>query len=724
MAAQRRGGGRGPEAPPGALAAAGGLRPSERILRGCLSSLQHAAAGVLLDGHALGALFERGLAESEGLAARLDPSGAPAHAGRRRLQGVYYTPAAVGRSIAARALGALFATELRRLDLPRRPCGGAEAAEGLAACAPGSVALSALHRYASFLDGLRVLDPACGAGSLLCAAADALHRERRAVTEALQICGGEPGARAGGGPPWAAGLWGMDIDADALQVARWALATDDPAAGDVAPPSAAVLRHGDTLLTHPADAARPLPPQGHPRSSEGGWGFDVVLANPPYTVVPAASPARRTPAGLAAGTGLVNSAAIFLSRGLELLRPGGVLGFIVPRSLLSVRSWAAVRRHVLQRCELLVVDDVGRAFAGVGLEQTILIARKLPPGRPGGDGSVRLERHGRVVRVARQAELRRRAVILTGLDPRGYAAVLRMEEAPGRLRDVARMPRGVSLPGGAYRGERGLHGVQVLGGTNVRPCHVGRGNLRKPDRYLDPSHPRLRAAAELFARERLVYQNVMSSVPRLVAAVERARRPTDDTLNNLYVATPGWSCPALGALLMSTPYTFYLRFVLANDAGLTVHLDRPYLGRLPLPDPDAALVGALEAIYERRRCAQAELERLDERLGVSLGERLDGPRLGATRRAWHAMKPAALATTLRRLCPGLGPAQIVAAREALIRHQTGCRALLEAAAAAVARADLLAAAALGLQTEHLESIAAAGGGVERAGHADERSERP
>jgi len=674
-------------APPDAHASP--LAANHPTVRHWRAALAQAVKAQPPDGYQLGALFE-GSVERR----------------RRRSEGVYYTPRPIAQAIVERALTAAWAAMRWRLELPGDSAQAAQPELGTAS----RRRREALAAYLRFLDRLRVLDPACGSGALLCTAAHALARERQAALRALTAAA-LAGSSSGGPPaprpaPWAAGLWGMDIDADALAVASQALGIEAPGPTALAGPGAATLCLGDSLLTSPEAAARratgadPLSAVVGP--AQPGAGFDVVVANPPYGRVPANSPARQTPAGEAVGRGLLNSAALFLLRGLELLRPGGMLSFILPRSFLAVRSWEPVRRRLLEQAELRVVDDVGRAFAGVGLEQVIILARRRRQPRA---GTVRLLRRGELMRVASQAELRRRGTILSSLDPAGHAALVLMERAPGRLRDVARMPRGLSLPANAYHPDATPERTQVLGGTNVRPFHLGPGNRRKPNRYLERSHPRLLAHQELFARERLVYQNIMSSSPRLVAALERSGRPTDDTLNNLYLLSPGWTCAALGTLLQTTPYEFFLRFGLVNDATLTVHLDMPYVGALPLPELSPSLLAVLERAHAERQHARGELERLDAAFGFALAERLGADGLNSTRRAWHTLSPARLASTLRRLAGPQQKATLGTAAELLDAHVRRCEALLLEDERARSHADWAAAAALGLRLPHMASVA-------------------
>ena len=63
-------------------------------------------------------------------------------------------------------------------------------------------------------------------------------------------------------------------------------------------------------------------------------------------------------------------------RAHELLRPGGVLSFILPNSWLTVGGYAPFRAWLLEHFEVLEIVNVWKIFADVNHDAMILIARK------------------------------------------------------------------------------------------------------------------------------------------------------------------------------------------------------------------------------------------------------------------------------------------------------------------------------------------------------------
>jgi SAM-dependent methyltransferase len=151
-----------------------------------------------------------------------------------------------------------------------------------------------------------VLDPACGDGRFLTAAATRIA--------------------TGGAVPL---VTGVDIDADAVRAARQAVAAG-PGAGD------ARLWRADAL--------------------DHDWGdarFDVVLGNPPFLSQLAASTTRGGSSRHGGGP-YADAAAEFLALATRLARPdGGRVGLVLPQSILASRDAAGVRSEVDRRAELI-----------------------------------------------------------------------------------------------------------------------------------------------------------------------------------------------------------------------------------------------------------------------------------------------------------------------------------------------------------------------------------
>lgn len=292
--------------------------------------------------------------------ARPGPARRPRHAG-----GVYYTPRYVVDAVIERTLAPLL---------------------------EGATPAAALH--------LRVLDPACGAGSFLLAASAYLadwhlryygqekepaRRFRHAVYQdldgalRLRACKRAQILRRC--------IHGRDLDPHAVELARLSLLLQlrteqvreartgsgrRPRTGG--PELAANFRCGDTLLPDPDDE----------RSAAAA--FSAIIGNPPYIRTQALSAAMPGAAQqyrqryVTAQAGSCDIYVVFIERGLQLLRAGGRLGFIIPSRWWQAAYGAPLRQLLGQGRHYAEIHDFAdeQVFAEPTTYTCISVFTKAP----------------------------------------------------------------------------------------------------------------------------------------------------------------------------------------------------------------------------------------------------------------------------------------------------------------------------------------------------------
>ncbi len=176
---------------------------------------------------------------------------------------------------------------------------------------------------------LSVLDPACGAGAFLVAAARRIAARNGDVDAAITQ------------------VHGVDLDPAVLELARTCLWLETARPG-------APLAMPDLLLT-----------QGDALSLDLDE-HDVVVGNPPFLNQLEALTVRRADRG-AAGRAYTDVSALFLARSVDWVREGGRVGLVQPQSLLAARDSGRVRASVSSTCALesLWASDVPVFDAGV-----------------------------------------------------------------------------------------------------------------------------------------------------------------------------------------------------------------------------------------------------------------------------------------------------------------------------------------------------------------------
>ncbi|MBN2492354.1 MAG: N-6 DNA methylase [Planctomycetes bacterium] len=475
-------------------------------------------------------------------------------AGALRRSGSYYTPAWVAKLAVEETVGALLA-------------------EGVD---PG---------------GLRVLDPAMGAGVFLLAAA------RRLGSAPAELCG-------------------IDRDGGAVAAAR--LALERASWG-----GRARLLVGDALL---GEIPRPGRPPA-PLELECGR-MDAVLGNPPFLHVKrgALRPLHaQLRARFRSARGQWDAWALFLELALAALRPGGRLGLVLPRPFLAAQSYAGIRRALLTASRVERIIELGAVFPSAGVEAVVCVARKRgdPPRRPRPLRFIDATRRPPVARAgpACRAFLRLpHAAIAPAAGRAEMAFLFAMQRAPARLGDLVHIARGLECG----KRDRAVFAEDAPGRVPLLTGEcVDRFRIEVPA-FVDLAHVPATAtkrAAFASGRPRVLVRRVAAE---LKAAVDESGALA---LNTLYLLAPREPAPpdlahCLAALLNSGPLRRYHRLAFAADDRLFPYVRISQLEALPFPararleGPEAGQLAQLarRAAADPRRVDMAEIDALAERL--------------------------------------------------------------------------------------------------------------
>jgi adenine-specific DNA-methyltransferase len=225
---------------------------------------------------------------------------------------------------------------------------------------------------------ITLLDPSCGTGNFLVAAYQRLAQELRLSDVESRV-----GLLKNS-------IFGCDIDAQAIEITRrrlWQAALEGT--GEWRP--LAEFPHanfvvGDALsLVSEDDSHQLLPGMG--------WGlwltsvfpkpFDIIIGNPPYGKMHLTGPQRQYFA--ASLYGHANAYGLFIHLGVELLKPDGVLGYVVPASMLSGLYFQNLRQYLAEHCRFRAVvqfDQREGIFEAVLQEVMLLVLQRGQSAEP------------------------------------------------------------------------------------------------------------------------------------------------------------------------------------------------------------------------------------------------------------------------------------------------------------------------------------------------------
>lgn len=234
---------------------------------------------------------------------------------------------------------------------------------------------------------IKILDPACGSGSFLIRAYDELlnyhaYRSGKSVTELDQY------ERL---PILIKNIFGVDLDMQAVEIARLNLLLRSLARRETLPSLADNIREGNSLISGVEEGLRSYfgdkwqekKPFDWEQEFEGimaGRGFDVVIGNPPYVRI------QTLPRDEAdyyrefyqSAFGSFDIYILFLERAIKLLKPCGRLGFITSGKFLKADYGKRIQQLLHQNCTVESIIDLSaqQVFAEATTYPVIIVLKK------------------------------------------------------------------------------------------------------------------------------------------------------------------------------------------------------------------------------------------------------------------------------------------------------------------------------------------------------------
>jgi hypothetical protein len=310
----------------------------------------------------------------------------PAGPSKRKKEGAFYTPAFVTRYIVSETLKPILAERFETFRGDRQDQASKTHKSLLAD--PGAIdpdTLNAAQKkvLAEFwsawwdeLTKIRIVDPACGSGAFLIEAYEQLHLEYDRCIGWIEEYSGRSLFDVDKSI-LENNLYGMDLNAEAIEIARLSLWIKTATKGKVLTTLDATIRQGNSIIaeTAPLDAWRKRFP-----AAFADDGFDVVIGNPPYVRQEWISKDKPyLEEHYRAYDGAADLYVYFYELGLKLLKPGGRMGLIVTNKWLKAGYGEALRQHFGTYAWVEQIVDFGHAkqiFPDADVFPCILIARK------------------------------------------------------------------------------------------------------------------------------------------------------------------------------------------------------------------------------------------------------------------------------------------------------------------------------------------------------------
>lgn len=345
----------------------------------------------------LGHIFEQSISDLEELRAEIRGETLDRKQGKRKKEGVFYTPEYVTRYIVEQAVGGWLAERRRELGEDDLPELTPEDEAWLASPAKKKPRNERIECHIAFweayleqLKQIAILDPACGSGAFLTQAFDFLMQEGEQVNRELNRLRRAEQLGLFSRKTWEKtvlrnNLFGVDLNGESVEITKLALWLKTAKKDDRLTALNDHIRCGNSLIDDPAVAGERAFDwaQAFPTLMERG-GFDVVIGNPPY-----GASINKIEQSLMISTyhhGLnrtfSDTYVIFILLGLhKLLNANGMLGFIVPNTWLFVESGKEFRAQLINAFRFMqVVVYKEKVFADATVDCLSIFIKKSTAG--------------------------------------------------------------------------------------------------------------------------------------------------------------------------------------------------------------------------------------------------------------------------------------------------------------------------------------------------------
>jgi type I restriction-modification system DNA methylase subunit len=324
----------------------------------------------------LGHIFEQSISDIEDLQAEaMEDSGGVS---KRKQHGVVYTPDHITRFIVDKTLGGHLRAKFTQLwdaSTDKRKKNGTWIKKG-------NPEIQFWRDYQHVLRTTRIVDPACGSGAFLVAAFDFLHDEYTRVNNVLaDLTGGSYDVFDLDKEILNRNLYGVDVNAESIEITKLSLWLKTAKRGKVLNSLDDNIQCGNSLINDSEYTDKPFDWTQFATSTMtlDDKGFDVVLGNPPYVrqeLISSVKPYLEQ--HYQVYNGVVDLYAYFFELGLNLLKPGGWLGFISSSTFFKTSSGQNLRTYLMQHSAVNCIVDFKdlQLFEGVTTYPAILILTK------------------------------------------------------------------------------------------------------------------------------------------------------------------------------------------------------------------------------------------------------------------------------------------------------------------------------------------------------------
>ncbi|MEM3191945.1 MAG: N-6 DNA methylase [Candidatus Micrarchaeaceae archaeon] len=352
-------------------------------------------------------------------------------------------------------------------------------------------------------------------------------------------------------------------------------------------------------------------------------GFDIIIGNPPFNVekISVKRPFFTEPIHRELASKTKNMPIYFILRSLELLRHGGTIAFVLPKTLLYGGKYLEFRKYILQNYRVIRITEIGLKFKGVRGEQILIFIKKERPNEYSEIEFSTIKDSGKEFKgdefAVRQNYFENMAILPTIPNRTIYEIVRKLSVQSLKISDFtdAKIFRGLSLGQTKIVVRPFDQNSDLVSNAFVRGRDITKFRLRS---LAFPSNPVVNKDKLLqIKKPKIMIQNIFSSESGVISYLDMQGIATSETVTNVVISDQRKLAYVFG-LLNSKLLNFYLSTVIFSGSKLTMHMDRFYLEQLPFlwdetrEETDAIIEIAKNAIFSDPDQSKQLLRQLDK----------------------------------------------------------------------------------------------------------------
>ena len=394
-------------------------------------------------------------------------------------------------------------------------------------------------------EGMSILDPACGAGAFL---SRAFFKTKR--------------------------IHGVDIDKNALNLAKLNLELIDSK-------NKFNLVNNNTLKDCKLKNIFPEINQ------EGG--FDVIVGNPPFQNLK-----KGIDFNLSEGlyseviSGIANSATLMIAKSFEFLKDGGYLGFVLPKNIIRVESFSALRNFLISNSKIHHIFDIDHYFKDVRGDQIIIILQKTSDASSIKNHLVNIHIHKKGGDFAlpysysiKQDLFNKYDFLPVFYDKKVFDLYDLFNEIENNISSTSVSifrGLGISMNSGLIQ-DKNDKGTLIYRGDSIK-----RFGIKYPLYFsLDDLNGKQDSKVEKLANDKVILQNLCSKEGGIFATISNKNEFNLDTVTN--IIPKDLNTKYIASILNSEIANFVMIFLVYLNSNFTMHTDQKYIGRVPVVIP-------------------------------------------------------------------------------------------------------------------------------------------